>query len=72
MSRKFLYNNLVKLVGVARAALGHEKSTVEGHRKALQIAHDLIVLEWAGWEGWLWAAQCCERVCVCCGVMSNP
>ena len=41
-----------------------KKSTVEGHRKVLQIAHNLIVLGWVCWEGTLRATQCYEHVCV--------
>ena len=35
--------------------------TVEGHRKALRIAHNPNVLGWAHWEGWLLAARCREH-----------
>ena len=39
-----------------------KKSTVEGHGKALQIAHNPIALGWAHWEGRLQAPQCREHV----------
>ena len=39
-----------------------KKSTVEGHRKALQIEHNPIALWWACWEGQ--AAKCSECVSV--------
>ena len=42
-----------------------KKSTVAGHRKSLQITHNLIALGWVCLEGWLWAAQCRRCVCVC-------
>ena len=42
-----------------------KKSTVAGHRKALQIEVNLVALGGARWEGLLQAAQCHEHVCVC-------